>query len=58
MQHKENKAIVNGHTCVFTQQEQMYEGIKILLVTGITRNVSIIDEVTIFSSFGLLREKI
>ena len=38
-------------------QEQMYERVKILLVTGITENVSIIDKVTSFSSFGLLGEK-
>ena len=35
----------------------MYERVKILLVTGITENVSIIDKVTSFSSFGLLGEK-
>lgn len=44
------------HVCLLAQ-EQMYERVKILLVTGITENVSIIDKVTSFSSFGLLGEK-
>ena len=44
------------HVCLLAQ-EQMYERVKILLVTGITENVSIIDKVTSFSSFGLLGKK-